>query len=612
MKRQTTKQVMMSLLGLAACKVSFAGCYPLIPAYFSAGFLEGGGRAMFSTMMMLGMAVFLPITEMAKYLMILIVTALVIRLAEWANKGCFAWVGALAAGASSTLVGIFGGLMDFKTRTPTLVGILEGVFVFGASMLIGRALHMFMGWRVLPVKEEPKQQGLREERLLNYAKSFQGLSAVFDKMDNGHGEFSPEDMGRIQNEITGKMCASCDSCALCWESPASPMYGYLSQLIDSIRSVGQADREAQLKIQEYCPYTRDMVEEAVAVFERARLNMAWYNRLVENREVIAEQLDAMAYIMEDCAREDEDVSRERRRNIMELTYRAKERGILLNNVKMYEKSDGRLRLALKASARRGCVSLREMSKAVNLAMERPMMPHRDVKAIIGKEETELIYEEDTVYKSIQGVARLVKDGAAISGDNFSFLERENGQVILSLSDGMGSGSRACKESEMVIELIEKFLEAGFGVETAIRMMNSAMVIKGEDDLFSTVDMSVIDLYSGNCEIYKIGASATFIKHKNEVECLLSTSLPVGVYHKLEIERIRKQIADGEFLVMVTDGVLEYLHVPHPEETMQEIIESIDTNNPGTLAKKILERVLLFTGGKVADDMTVLVSGIWEK
>ena len=344
MKRQTTKQAVMSLLGLAACRVTFAGCYPLIPAYFSAGFLEGGNRAMFSTMMMLGMAVFLPITEMAKYLMILIVTALVIRLAEWANKGCFAWVGALAAGASSTLVGIFGGLMDFKTRTPALVGILEGVFVFGASMLIGRALHMFMGWRVLPVKEEPLPQGSREERLLNYARSFQGLSAVFDKMDNGRGEFSPEDMGRIQNEITGKMCASCDSCALCWDSPTSPMYGYLSQLIDSIRSVGQADCEARQKIQEYCPYTTDMVEEAVAVFERARLNMAWYNRLVENREVIAEQLDAMAYIMEDCAREDEDVSREKRKNILDLTYRAKERGILLNDVKIYQKGDGRQRL----------------------------------------------------------------------------------------------------------------------------------------------------------------------------------------------------------------------------------------------------------------------------
>ena len=39
--------------------------------------------------------------------------------------------------------------------------------------------------------------------------------------------------------------------------------------------------------------------------------------------------------------------------------------------------------------------------------------------------------------------------------------------------------------------------------------------------------------------------------------------------------------------------------------MQEIVESINTNHPGILAKKILERVLLFTGGKVLDDMTIL-------
>lgn len=613
MKRQTTKQVIISLLGLGTCQLTFAGCYPLIPAYYAAGYLEGGGRMMLSVMMFAGMAVLLPITEMVKYLMAMCVTMAVIRFAEWANKGCFSWVGALAAGVSTTLIGVFGGLMNLRTRTPTAISILEGIFIFGATVVISRLLHMFLEWQpVWRREEETPPPASREERLMTYAQSFQGLSEVFNKMNVSHSEFGSEELGRIQNEITGKMCASCDSCALCWESPASPMYEYLSGLIESIRRAGKADEEVQIRLQEYCPYGRDMVEEAVSVFERTRLNMAWYNRLLENREVIAEQLDAMAYIMEDCAKESRDISREKKRCLTELTYRARERGLKLSEARLYEKSDGRLQLQVRAAARNGCVPVREMTKAVEHSIDRPMMPHKDVKAIIGKEEALLVYEEDTIYKSIQGVARLIKDGAAISGDNFSFLERENGQVILSLSDGMGSGSRACKESEMVIELIEKFLEAGFGVETAIRMMNSAMVIKGEDDLFSTVDMSVVDLYSGNCEIYKIGASATFIKHKNEVECLLSTSLPVGVYHKLEIEKMTKQLEDGDFLVMVTDGVLEYLHVPHPEETMQEIIESIDTNNPGTMAKKILERVLLFTGGKVADDMTVLVSGIWEK
>ena len=50
----------------------------------------------------------------------------------------------------------------------------------------------------------------------------------------------------------------------------------------------------------------------------------------------------------------------------------------------------------------------------------------------------------------------------------------------------------------------------------------------------------------------------------------------------------------------------------PEDTKQEIIESIQTNTPGILAKKIMERVMLFTGGKAKDDMTVLAACIWEK
>ena len=49
----------------------------------------------------------------------------------------------------------------------------------------------------------------------------------------------------------------------------------------------------------------------------------------------------------------------------------------------------------------------------------------------------------------------------VSGDNFSFQMLDNGSCIMSVSDGMGSGYAACKESEMVIDLIEKFMEAGF-------------------------------------------------------------------------------------------------------------------------------------------------------
>ena len=81
---------------------------------------------------------------------------------------------------------------------------------------------------------------------------------------------------------------------------------------------------------------------------------------------------------------------------------------------------------------------------------------------------------------------------------------------------------------------------------------------------------------------------------------------------MEIESVKKELRSGDFLVMVTDGVIEYLHVRNPKETLADIIGAVQTDNAGVLAEKILEQVLSRTGGHAMDDMTVLVTGIWEK
>lgn len=81
---------------------------------------------------------------------------------------------------------------------------------------------------------------------------------------------------------------------------------------------------------------------------------------------------------------------------------------------------------------------------------------------------------------------------------------------------------------------------------------------------------------------------------------------------MEVESVKKQLRSGDFLVMVTDGVIEYLHVRNPKEALADIIRNIRTDNAGVLAEKLLEQVLLRTGGHAMDDMTVLVTGIWEK
>lgn len=615
MTKQKLKQLLLYALAIAAAKVSVGGLYPLIPGLFGAVLLVEANRTLLLIFTLFGMALFLPVQAMAKYGMALLVTALAVRLVEWAMKRCRTYLGAAICGVSCILLSIAGELLEIRGRSNLLLGLLEGVFVFAFIMVAAPILHTFMEGRGIVQRARRRVVKAPEngERLASYAESFEGLSKMFSQMSHKKDRFGVEQMGRMQQEITAKICISCDQCALCWERESSPMYEIFYRMIHSIEKLGMPDKEVNQDLAEYCPYSQAVIEEAVGVFEKARLNLAWYNRLLENREVIAQQLDAMAYIMEDCAREYTDISKEEGKLLAAVKYRIKERGAITHEAHLYEKNNGRMSLQVRLSSKWGnCIGVKDIAKAISEGMRRNMVPAQNSKTLVGKEEAVLSFEEETVFHTLHGVARLPKDGAQISGDNFSFLDLEGGQTVLTLSDGMGSGIRACKESEMVIELIEKFLETGFQKETAIRMMNSAMVMHDEDGMYSTVDMAAIDLYTGSCQFYKIGAATTFIKHGDQVETVSSASLPAGIFHQVEIEKSTRELKDGDFVVMVSDGIMDYLHVPDPEETLKEILETIKINNPGQLAKHILERILLFTGGRAPDDMTVLTAGIWER
>jgi stage II sporulation protein E len=192
------------------------------------------------------------------------------------------------------------------------------------------------------------------------------------------------------------------------------------------------------------------------------------------------------------------------------------------------------------------------------------------------------------------------------------LNLPRGRLAAALSDGMGSGEKACQESTLVIELLEELLEAGFPEKTAIQMINTTLVMGREEIHYSTVDMSVFDLYTGTCELIKAGASSTFIRQKDKVEHLSSTSLPIGVLHQIEIDSVERQLSDGDFVVMVTDGVMDALPVGEQDILLETIIQGTLLVNPKEMANHILEQVLNWTGEPPQDDMTVLVIGIWEK
>ncbi len=611
MKRLSVKQVILYIGGILLCRISWMGCFPLIPAYFTAVCLEDAARGMLAASMLAGIILFVPITAAVKYLMTLGVILITVRLFEWVEGRCTVLCASIAAAIATFMMSLSGELLNMKDTAGMAVNVIEAVFVFSSIFMGTRFVDFFMQLNLLPQIQE--EGYYHEHRLGNYADSFNGLSKIFSQMNTAQKELSAEQMGRIQNELTGSLCVNCSQCALCFGKEKSPMHSYLAYMLKSLQRTGEPDHEIVVQMQEHCPYTDAVIQEGMRIFEKARLNLAWYNRLLENREIIAQQLDAMAYIMEDCANEMKDLTYEGRHLLAEVKYRARERGVIVQKPHLYENKNGRWQMTCHASAKNGgCISMKELTRAVTAGLERDMRPHRDERALVSKQGASVIFEEDTCFHETHAVVRRVKDGGSVSGDNYSFLEMDNGQLALMLSDGMGSGSMACRESELVLELLEKFLEAGFSKETALKMMNSAMVIRGEDDLYSTVDICSLDLYTGCCDLYKIGAATTFIKHRDYVERIVSSSLPVGVTHRMEIMNTKKQLEDGDFLVMVSDGVLEHLQGDEPDIEMCEILKQTAFQHPGQMADAVMDEVLRQTGGIVADDMTILVCAVWKK
>ena len=104
-----------------------------------------------------------------------------------------------------------------------------------------------------------------------------------------------------------------------------------------------------------------------------------------------------------------------------------------------------------------------------------MVAVRDGAQVLSGEYQTVLFQEDVKFQVLYGVGRITKEQESISGDNYSVL-CENGQFVLCLSDGMGSGIEANRESETVVELFEQFLRAGFPRIMAARMINSMLLL----------------------------------------------------------------------------------------------------------------------------------------
>ena len=143
--------------------------------------------------------------------------------------------------------------------------------------------------------------------------------------------------------------------------------------------------------------------------------------------------------------------------------------------------------------------------------------------------------QERKYGVTTGVAQAPKHGNNVTGDRYTFIETFSGKYIAAISDGMGSGKAALKLSKATVSFIEQFMEAGFDKDTTIKMINSLLLLKSDEEAFATIDLVVLDMYEGKAEFVKVGSSPSFIKTETGIKNVRATSLPSGILNGVETE-----------------------------------------------------------------------------
>lgn len=211
-----------------------------------------------------------------------------------------------------------------------------------------------------------------------------------------------------------------------------------------------------------------------------------------------------------------------------------------------------------------------------------------------------------------GVAKTTKNNSSKSGDSYIATRLSDEKYLIGLSDGMGSGEKASKKSEKVIKMIENLLATGLDKESAIDLVNST-IMNDDDEVFSTIDATIIDLRDGGTEFIKVGSCPTYIKNNKKVDVIKSINLPAGVLDNIDIDLYDRNLEIGDIIVMVSDGISEAkVDTLKRELWISDLLNHIKAVRPQRIADIILQEAIDANYGIAQDDMTVIVALVKEE
>ena len=456
-----------------------------------------------------------------------------------------------------------------------------------------------------------RSKNITSSKLMNIQRVYNELANTFDKVRERDKIIDQRDVATIIDMIHNDECKYCSMQRICWESKFNYTYNLIYEMIEKIEDGEISERDIPDKFRKECMKPEIIIKVANYYYKMYALDYDWNMKLCETRNVISKQIRDISKSIESISKSlDQDImlNLDKEKEIFDELQR---NNIIVDKVNYIQENNEDFKITIEMkNCRDGCLCDEKLLKIISDFVGESLDIQKIGCHCLG-ENCKVILTKAEKFKVVTEVATMSRDGHIFCGDNYTFMEIYEGKYMMAISDGMGKGKKAYDESSVTIDILENMMEAKIDKEIVINTINNMLLLKSSEEIFSTLDLGIIDLKKGRLETVKMGACSTYISRENkDVDLISSSSLPVGILSEVNLDRHNVKIKDGDFIIMVSDGIVDAgKNNDFGENWLIYFLKKLTTANPKEIANQILDRALELQLGDVEDDMTVLVTKV---
>lgn len=510
--------------------------------------------------------------------------------------GAFSMVGKIACAAAFSIACSIASLASDNINIYFLIEVLLASIIF--PLIRGGFYEKLFS--VFRRREPPETLPSNDipERLNMAADALSGISETMDELGQKLGRINEPDAEAVCRRAASEICDGCSIKNYCWEEKSERTKAALDRACEILKEGGTLTRaNAPKTLTENCAKADELIGRLNMLFAEFSARRIAKRRTAQVRSVLAEQLGGMGSMLYELADEtsaleslDSSLTDQVSKALTDAGYRA-------DSIRC-SGSDGAVKIsAVIVDRDRSCVPRKLLGdvigERIGIELSEPTVTACDKGYTIKMCET-------APFELMCGAAQHSCRGERLCGDSYDIFTTDSSSYML-ISDGMGSGGRAAVDSAMTCALLSRLLRAGFTCENALRIVNSALLVKSDDESLSTADCFSLDLFSGKASFVKAGSARSFIKHENRIVEIEPHSLPLGILRGADTSMETVSLDAGDVVVMVSDGAddgdCEWL----TEELMQF------EGEPSALAKNLLSLACARRSGGHDDDITVLAA-----